>query len=312
MGGGIGDRLSGDYKQLAPFHEAFDWEPPRFWGGLVFLTPERVALGELERIAAILDESDDPELVLYMGSTDGLGHEEGWDALADQLRRIDHVLERWLAEGGGARRVVLVSDHGMSRRPTRAFDLAAALEPHGLQLGDRIDGPRDVVAPAYGLIGSIQIYTACGMEAEVARAVAAAQGVDFVAWRTAGGFAAADARGPTDLSDRPAAEYPELRRRVAEGVRNHSLHPASVFVSLADGWHYGLGLFEMFVTMEGTHGSARYDSSVGFLASNVDPTPAWVRAEEVYPWLGLQREPEPPHTFRDPCAGGLANPETSD
>jgi hypothetical protein len=301
MGGGLGERLSGEYKDLAPFHAVFDWEPPRFWGGFVYLEPERVALAELERIAEILERSDEPELVLYMGATDGLGHEEGWDALGPHLRRIDVMLERWLAGGGGDRRVVLLSDHGLSRGATRRFDLDSALASGGFRLSDRLESPRDVVAPAYGLIGSIQLYTTCGTEAEVARAVVNGEGADFAVWRVPGGFAAVDARGPTDLADRPDSLYPELERRVMQGVRNHTRHPASILVSLDEGWHYGLSLFEPFVSMEGTHGAARYLSSVGFLASNVDPPPDWVRAEDVWPYLGLGERPAPIEEFVDPC-----------
>lgn len=304
IGGGLGERITGEYRELAPFHAVFDWEPPRFWGGFVYLDPERVALAELQRVEEILATSDDPELVLYMGATDGLAHEDGWDALERHLRRVDAVLERWLAAGGASRRVVLLSDHGMSRGPTRRFDLEAALERAGFALRDRLETPRDVVAPAYGLIGSIQLYTACGMEAEVARAVASEEGADFAAWRVGEEFAAVDRSGPTDLRDRPEALYPELRRRVAEGVRNHTRHPASVFVSLEEERHYGLTLFEPFVSMEGTHGSARYLSSVGVVASNVDRTPAWLRAEEVHPYLGLEREAAPPHSFVEPCSNG--------
>ncbi|MDX1661318.1 MAG: hypothetical protein R3326_05960, partial [Gemmatimonadota bacterium] len=67
--GGIVERITGDYKAFGPFHEAFDWEAPRFWGGFVYLAPARVARIELERVESILHESSDPELVLYMGST---------------------------------------------------------------------------------------------------------------------------------------------------------------------------------------------------------------------------------------------------
>ena len=37
-----------------------------------------------------------------------------------------------------------------------------------------------------------------------------------------------------------------------------------------------------------TFASRRASSSVGFLASNVDPTPAWIAAEDVWPWLELE------------------------
>jgi hypothetical protein len=72
-------------------------------------------------------------------------------------------------------------------------------------------------------------------------------------------------------------------------------------VSLADGWHYGSGLFAALARMKGTHGSATFDASVGFVASNVDPLPATLGADEVYPYLGLARVPEPPRPFVDPC-----------
>jgi hypothetical protein len=47
---------------------------------------------------------------------------------------------------------------------------------------------------------------------------------------------------------------------------------------------------------------------VGFVASNVDPLPETLRADEVYPYLGLARQPEPPRPFVDPCAPGATPP----
>ena len=54
--------------------------------------------------------------------------------------------------------------------------------------------------------------------------------------------------------------------------------------------------------MKGTHGSATADASVGFVASNVDRLPETLGADEVYPYLGLSRTPEPPRAYADPCA----------
>ena len=39
------------------------------------------------------------------------------------------------------------------------MDLEDTLKAHGFRLRSRIDGPHDVVTPAYGLVGSIQLYT---------------------------------------------------------------------------------------------------------------------------------------------------------
>ena len=305
VGGGLGDRIVGDYAELAPFHAAFDWEPPPTWGGAVFLVPGRVAEAELLAAAEFIREhDDDPELVVYLGSTDGLGHEEGRDALRGHLERIDDVLTVLLAEGVGSRRVVLLSDHGMSDGGSRRFDLERALEAGGYRLADRIDGPADVVVPAFGLIGSIQLYTRCGEEEALARALVNAEGADFAAWIEGDRIEAVDAAGSADPLDRPDDLYPDLRRRVSAGLRYPTPHPANLFVSLKTGWHYGLALFEPFVSLAGTHGAASYDQSVGFVASNVDRMPPSLDAAEVYPWLGLSREPVPPPPFEPFCAAG--------
>jgi len=302
--GGLSERIGGDYRALAPFHALFDWEQPGTWGGAVYLVPGRVAEAELIKAAEFIRESDDPELVVYLGSTDGLGHEEGWEALRRHLRRIDETLTGLLAEGLGSRRVVLLSDHGMSDGGSLRFDLERAVEDGGYRLADRIETPADVVVPAYGLIGSIQLYTACGEEENVARAIVAVEGADFAAWLEGDRVEAVDAGGSTDPLDRPAELYPDLRRRVFAGLRYPTPHPANVFVSLEGGWHYGLALFEPFVSLAGTHGSASYRQSVGFMTSNVDRTPNWVDAAEVYPWLGLDREPVEPPRFEPPCEAG--------
>lgn len=292
IGGGMLDRLTNKYKGFAGFHSLFDWEEPHLWGGAAYLIPERVSGAELLEFERQLDSRDEPELMLYLGSPDPLGHMRGPQALKEYLRHVHRLLEAYLTEGGGTRRVVLFSDHGMSDAPSRMFGLDRALEEGGFNLRDRIEGPKDVVAPAYGLVGSIQLYTWCGSEEAVARAVAKHPGADFAVWLEGDTTRAVEADGDATLRDRPSDEYPNLVERVHQALTNHTQRPASVLVSLNDGYHYGSRFFDGIVSIQGTHGSARYTSSVGFLASNVDRTPEWLPAEEVYPYLGLTRPPE--------------------
>ena len=304
VGGGVGDRLENHYKEVAPFHEVFDWEPPHLWGVTIYSFPMTVSRAELRKIERMLHESKDDELVLYFGGTDALGHVRGRKGLEECLRLVDRVVRGFLAAGGADRRVVLFSDHGTTAVQSRRIDLGSILAKGGFRLESRIERPGDVVAPAYGLVGAIPLYTRCGEEAAVAQAVARGPGVDFAAWRDEGGVRAVSGDGRSDRLDRPDDEYPDLRARVEEGLTAHVVHPASVIVSLADGWHYGAALFETLANMKGTHGSATEGASVGFVASNVDRLPATLRAADVYPWLGLSRTPEPPAAFVDPCSGG--------
>jgi hypothetical protein len=274
----------------------------------VYYFPTTVSRAELHRIEEILHSSEDSELVLYFGGADALGHVRGWDGIEASLRLVDQVVRGFLAAGGAERRVVLFSDHGTTAMPSRQLDLESVLAKGGFRLRSRLEKAGDVVAPAYGLVGAVSLYTRCGEEAAVARAVAAATGVDFAAWREGDGVQAASAGTRRDPLDLPEDRYPDLRARVLEGLRDHAVHPASVLVSLADGWHYGSPLFDALAEMKGTHGSATVDSTVGFVASNVDPLPATLRAAEVFPYLGLSRAPEPPVEFVDPCTGEGRHP----
>jgi hypothetical protein len=308
IGGGVFDRLRNRYKKVAPFHEVFDWEPPSLWGVTIYYFPTTVSRAELRKIEEILHASGDEEVLLYFGGTDALGHVRGRNGLEECLRLVDQIVRGFLAAGGAERRVVLFSDHGTTAVPSRRIDLEAALEKGGYRLRSRLEAPGDVVAPAYGLVGAVPLYTRCGEEAAVARAVAQAPGVDFAAWREGDRVGAVSGDGRLDALDRPEDRYPDLRARVERGLRAYVVHPASVIVSLADGWHYGSGLFESLVDMKGTHGSATEGASAGFVASNVDRLPDTLRADEVYPWLGLSREPEPPPAFTDPCPAGAVAP----
>jgi hypothetical protein len=287
---------------VAPFHELFDWEPPHLWGVTIYYFPMTVSRAELHRIEEILHTSEDEELVLYFGGTDALGHVRGRKGLEECLRLVDRVVRGFLAAGGAERRVVLFSDHGTTAVPSRRMDLEAALAKGGYRLRSRLETTGDVVAPAYGLVGAITLYTRCGDEAGVARALARAPEVDFAAWREGDRVRAVSGDDEADPLDRPPDRYPDLRARVERGLRSYVAHPASVVVSLADGWHYGSGLFDALARMRGTHGSATEGASVGFVASNVDRLPETLGADEVYPYLGLSRTPEPPPAFVDPCA----------
>lgn len=302
MRGGVSDRLFNRFKDVAPFHDVFAWEPPHLWGVGIYYFPGTITKAELHKVEEILHTSEEGELILYFGGTDALGHVRGWGGLEEYLHLVDRMLRGFLAAGGASRRVVLFSDHGTSAVPSRRVDVKEALRAAGFHLRNRLDDPGDVVVPGYGLVGSIQAFTRCGEEEAVARALLGVEGVDFVFWREGDGVAALSAGGRPNPLDRPEAEYPDLRRRVQDAARNHTAHPASVFASLKDGWHHGSGLFEFLADMKGTHGSARATSTLGFVASNVDRLPDTLRAEEVYPWFGLSREGQPRRPFVDPCS----------
>ena len=175
--GGVADRLGNRYKQVAPFHEVFDWEPPHLWGVTIYYFPMTVSRAELRKIEQILHSSEDDELVLYFGGTDALGHVRGMAGPrgVPAPRGPGRSGASWPR---GAPSGASCCSRTTGRRPSRAggWTSAAALEKGGYRLKSRLERPGDVVAPAYGLVGAIPLYTRCGEEEAVARAVAARAG----------------------------------------------------------------------------------------------------------------------------------------
>ena len=139
--------------------------------------------------------------MLYFGGTDALGHVRGWKGLKECLRLVDQVVHGFPGLGGAERRVVLFGPRD-DRPPQPPADLEAALAKGGYRLS-RGSSPGRVVAPAYGLVGAIPLYTRCGEEAAVARAPARRPDVDFAAWREGDRVRAVSGDGAADPLDRP-------------------------------------------------------------------------------------------------------------
>jgi hypothetical protein len=100
MRGGVSDRLFNRFKNVAPFHDVFAWEPPHLWGVGIYYFPGTITKAELHKIEEILHSSDEKELVLYFGGTDALGHVRGWSGLEEYLHLVDRMLRGFLAAGG--------------------------------------------------------------------------------------------------------------------------------------------------------------------------------------------------------------------
>ncbi len=88
-------------------------------------------------------------------------------------------------------------------------------------------------------------------------------------------------------------EYPDALRRLWEGMTNHVVHPASVIVSLKDGYYEGNALLDLFAILQSTHGNLRRSQSEGVLITTRCDLPEFVRASDAW---SLISKPDPvPH-----------------
>jgi hypothetical protein len=145
---------------------------------------------------AAFEASDDPVFLVYVNSTDGLGHLYGPDETRAFLRELDAALQALRARLSF--RTMLLSDHGMAgdgKAPLANVrqDVARALEAAGFRLRESLDRPRDAVLVSLGIVTFFALYGAPGEEEALLGASTAVPGVELCArgdgegWVVAGG-----------------------------------------------------------------------------------------------------------------------------
>jgi hypothetical protein len=230
----------------APGYEArfFDWRRRKVRGGMMFSyfripfewrdffdwnrkSPARRAFAALRPakttrnwFAAALEafqRSEQPVFLVYNGATDSLAHLEGPQAFEAVLWELGGMI----AEARRRRpfRLVLLSDHGLAGgEPLRNVfkPVKQALREAGFRYRRRLADPRDVVLTFFNDTATTEIYTMPGMEAQVARAVVAVEGVDLCVRRSPAGWVVADDAGEA-----------VFRRRVGPAGRQWAYHAGS-------------------------------------------------------------------------------------
>jgi hypothetical protein len=179
IGGGL---LS--YRQI-PFswREFFDWKVHsllrKAWG---YVRPKKFSRWEVRRGVEAFLESDEPYFFVYVGATDGVAHLEGPDGFDPVFLELDRALDE--ARARETFHTVLLSDHGVGGGELLdnvARAIRRTLRTAGLRPGERLRGDRDIVLVPFGLLSGFVVITPPGREAEVARLVAAVEGVELCA-----------------------------------------------------------------------------------------------------------------------------------
>lgn len=187
MRGGFRHRFRRKDFVAGTFRELFDYHPHP-----LVMTAEYAApvLGSwiaahltLGRILKRFERSREPYFLAYLDASDSLSHLSGKRFVRGLLRRIDRNIPRLRQKAGGPVEVIVFSDHGNAMGRYRRAPLQRALKRAGFRVSKRLRGPRRVVLPQYGLVGSAVLYTQAGLEPEVAAALRDAEGVAAVTYR---------------------------------------------------------------------------------------------------------------------------------
>lgn len=192
---------------LTPTHISYlrllDYDMPGIFKGPTYILPRKSYRADLGRLRRRFLASNQKIFLAHIASSDSLYHVLSREEMRRLLHEVDSLLRELYYASGGKLRVTLFSDHGNSLVPSRPVLLEKHLAAGGWRLTDRLTAPRDVVVPAYGLVGFLAVY--CQPEAveEVAQTLAAIDGVDLAVYAKATGVVIESRRGRARLEWTP-------------------------------------------------------------------------------------------------------------
>lgn len=156
MVGGSFAYLRGDN---APWLRAVSYHAPQDIGAKAYLSPQDVFDEEMRGTLEAFRKAGRGTVTAYSIGSAGLGTRGGREAMKRYLCAVEQLCERIVYERHGRVRITLTADHGHNLKPLKRVKFEETLARHGYQRGAALNGPRDVVIPAYGLVTYAALYT---------------------------------------------------------------------------------------------------------------------------------------------------------
>ncbi len=186
-----------------PYVQLLDYDMPGWGRGLAYVLPEKTFHADVSRLRQRFLESREKVFLAHIASTDSVYHVVPQAEARRLLLEVEAVLRELYLDAGGKLRITIFSDHGNSLVQNRSVPLEAHLSAHGWQRTKKLGGPREVVVPAYGLMGFFAVYCEPGQRASLAHDLASLEGADFVAYAEGDRVLVENAQGHARLEWKP-------------------------------------------------------------------------------------------------------------
>ena len=327
-------------EQSSSYLKKLDYDEPAIFKGTHFVVSRKSFRADLGRLRKRFLASRAPVYVAHISSTDALYHVLPSGEVLALLEEMEALLRDLYFEAAGKLRIVMFSDHGNDLMPGRPAPLRESLEQAGFRVKNRLDEPRAVVIPKFGLVSFAAVYVDPAVVPEVARVLAIVEGVAAVVYRDGDAVRVQSRTGEATIQTKAGPDlgvtrflyraergdplrllplwkqlekagkldqtgfapeeelltatvkgpYPDALFRLWYSMQDPPQglveNRADLLVSLADGYYFGRGWFEHFVTLQSTHGGLSRRASLGFAMSTDAPFPRAVRYDELL---------QPPH-----------------
>lgn len=204
VAGGIAVTLA----QSAPYLKKLDYDEPAPFKGIHFLLPRKSYRADLGRLRKRFLASPAGVYLAHISTTDGLYHVFRPAEARALLLEAEALLRDLYFGAGGKLRLLLFSDHGNNLAPSRPAPLRQSLERAGFRVKSRLDEPRAVALPQFGLVSFAAVYAQPPAVPELARVLAATEGVEAVVYVAAGQVRVLTQGGEAAIeADRDGAQF---------------------------------------------------------------------------------------------------------
>jgi hypothetical protein len=320
MVGGVMDYIKGRNE---PFSAVLTYRAPQHVDGLGYLLGMPMFNSELNTVKRLFDKRASREVIAYFVTSSAVSVRDGVAGQMECLYQLDRFVTEVLWQSRGLVKITMLADHGLSHDKVEQLDLEKHLTDRGWLLKDRIDGPRDVVFSALGVVTyaclstrrpcalSEHLITCEGVDlvsyarkdavevltSDGGRAVVRAQNGRFIYEPRVGDplsltqildLLDADEHGSYDSDDLLRATathvYPAPLQRLWEAHFLRVENPPDVIVSLEDHYCYGPSSFSGMVHF--THGSLNNRNSVTFLMSTAGRFTPIIRSCDIRKQIG--------------------------
>jgi len=168
--------------QSTPYLKKLDYDEPAMFKGIHFVLPRKSYRADLGRLRRSFLASPAPVFVAHISSTDALHHVLPRDDVRALLREAEALLRDLYFGAEGRLRLLLFSDHGSDLLPGRPAPIREALQRAGFRVQSKLDEPRAVAIPEFGLVSFAAVYAQSAVVSELARVLAQAEGVEAVVY----------------------------------------------------------------------------------------------------------------------------------
>ncbi len=180
MRGGVWVTLTGTG---IPYIRALDYDPPGWAKIIPYIVTRKTYQADVGRFRADFLANRAPIFVAHIASSDALLHVTPMNEGEPLLLEFENALADIYLTSRGDLGVIAFSDHGNDQTLSRGSPVEDFLAARGWRVRGSIDGPRDVVIPAYGLVGFAAIYCRPAAIEPLADQLRALEGADVIVSR---------------------------------------------------------------------------------------------------------------------------------